>query len=65
VSAIETQKLLGPRGLQVVVDLSLAGARLSNYRRSAQFGGQSSVQAAVSEMGEAGVTVTAQVAWHP
>ncbi len=64
VSAIETQKLLGSRGLHVVVDLSLAGARLGNYVRSAQFGGRSSVQAAVTEMGDAGVTVTAQVQWQ-
>ncbi len=64
VSAIETQQLLGPRGLQVVVDLSLAGARLGNYLRSPQFGGRSSVQAAVHQIRDAGVTVTAQVKWQ-
>lgn len=65
VSAIETQRLLGPAGLQVVVDLGLAGARRDNYLRSAQFGGRSSVGAAVDEMRSSGVTVTAQVVWQP
>ncbi|MBW2453079.1 MAG: hypothetical protein JRI68_01135 [Deltaproteobacteria bacterium] len=65
VSAIETQKLLGPAGLQVVVDLGLAGARRDNYLRSAQFGGRSSVGAAIDEMRTSGVTVTTQVVWQP
>ncbi len=65
VSAIETQELLGPAGLQVVVDLGLAGARRDNYLRSPQFGGRSSVDAAIDEMRSRGVRVTAQVLWRP
>jgi hypothetical protein len=57
VSAVEVQRQYGNRGLQVVVDLSLCGARLGNYVRSAEYGGRSSVEAAVEEMLSAGVRV--------
>jgi len=63
VSAVETQTYGARLGLQVVVDLSLCGARASNYLPSPTFGGRSSVAAAVSEMRTAGVTVVARVAW--
>ena len=39
VSAMELQGRFGPRGLQVVVDLELCGARASNYLPSAEYGG--------------------------
>jgi nicotinamidase-related amidase len=63
VSAVETRQLLGGRGLQVVVDLDLCGARTANYLRSPLFGGRSSVASAVEEMSAAGVRVAQQVSW--
>jgi hypothetical protein len=62
VSSIETQQLQRDR-LQVVVDLSLCGARSGNYIRSPEFGGVSSVEAAVTEMLEAGVQVVPRLQW--
>ena len=46
--------------MQVVVDLSLCGARTGNYARSEMFGGRSSVESAVREMMAAGVRVMAR-----
>ncbi len=63
VSAVETQRCFADRGLRVAVDLSLAGARASNYVRSELFGGMSAVESAVREMIAAGVRVAPQVAW--
>jgi nicotinamidase-related amidase len=62
VSSIETQQLQRHR-LQLVVDLSLCGARSGNYIRSSEFGGVSSVEAAVQEMVEAGVQVVPRLKW--
>jgi len=63
VSSVEVQRELGPRGLQVVVDLSAAGARLESYAPSGRYGGLSSVESAVEEMIAAGVRVAARTAW--
>ncbi len=63
VSAVETQRCFADRGLRVAVDLSLAGARASNYVRSELFEGMSAVESAVREMLAAGVRVAPQVAW--
>jgi len=63
VSAIELQRLAGDLGLQIVVDLSLCGARLENYARSPEFGGRSSVESAVRQMVARKVVVRGQVAW--
>lgn len=63
VSAIETQHRFEKDGLQVVVDLSICGARLDNYVQSSMFGGRSSVVAAVQEMMENGVRVVSGVLW--
>jgi len=60
VTAIEIRALMADRGMQVVVDLSLCGARTSNYARSEMFGGRSSVESAVREMMAAGVRVIAR-----
>ncbi len=57
VSALETLAFFGSRGLRVVVDLNLCAARSCNATPSPQFGGLSSVEAAVCEMREAGVDV--------
>ena len=58
VSACDISERFGRAGLQVVVDLSLCGARLSNYRPSGEFYGRSSVEAAIEQMRAAGVEVT-------
>jgi hypothetical protein len=63
VSAGQVQRRFAGSGLQVVVDLDLCGARLSNHLRSPQFGGRSSVEAAVREMLGAGVRVTPRAEW--
>ena len=58
VSALEVQRLMGGiGGLQVVVDRALCGARRSNYYSSQEFGGRSSVEAAIQEMEGEGVRV--------
>jgi hypothetical protein len=61
VSAVMTQKFFKRKNLQVIVDLSLSGARVGNYRRSAMFGGRSSVESAIVEMVENGVDVVAGI----
>jgi nicotinamidase-related amidase len=63
VSAIETRKCFRDEGLDVVVDLSLSGARSSNYTNSPLFGGMSSVEFAIREMTASGVTVVEHVEW--
>lgn len=64
VSAIETQQIFGQRGLQVVVDLELCGARLANYQPGPQYGGVSSVESAVRQMLAGGVDVARRVRWR-
>jgi hypothetical protein len=64
VSAAETQRLVTGRGLRVAVDLSLSGARTSNYMRSEFFEGMSAAEAAVREMIASGVCVVPQVTWE-
>ncbi|MFC1849827.1 hypothetical protein ACFL27_06425 [candidate division CSSED10-310 bacterium] len=63
VSAIETQKAFQDQQLQVVVDLSLCGARLSNYLKKSFIGNRSAVEAAVEEMIAAGVKVVRSINW--
>ena len=63
VSAIETRRLIRNDELAVVVDLSLSGARASNYANSSRFNGMSSVEIALREMSEAGVEVAEFVEW--
>ena len=64
VSAVETQRSFADRGLRVAVDLSLAGARASNYAPSELFGGMSAVESSVREMIAAGVRVAPQISWE-
>ncbi len=63
VSSIETQKHFKESKLQVVVDLSLSGARASRFLQSSLYGGLSAVESAVREMIGAGVRVTQSVQW--
>ena len=63
ISAIETQQYFKDQGLQIVVDLSLAGARTSSFRPSSLYGGLSAFESAVQEMIDAGVRVTRYVRW--
>ena len=63
VSAIDTQIRFGKSDLQVIVDLSICGARSTNYGPSPQFGGHSAVASAIHQMIEAGVRVVHQIRW--
>ncbi len=63
VSARETRLRFRYEGLSVVVDLSLCGARGSNYVPSSVFGGMSAVESAIREMAAAGIKVAERVDW--
>ena len=63
ISSIETQKYFKECKLQIVVDLSLSGARTSNFIPSSLYDGLSAVESAVREMIDAGVWVTQCVQW--
>jgi nicotinamidase-related amidase len=64
VSAIQIQRQYKVTPLQVMIDLSLSGARLSNFEPSRQFGGVSAVESAVHQMKAAGVYVLQKVSWE-
>jgi len=64
VSTIETQIRFKDRKLQVVVDLSLCGARSRNFIPSPTFDGQSAVESAIRQMTAAGVKVVRRVEWE-
>ena len=63
VSSIETQNYFKDSNLQVVVDLSLSGARTSSFIKSSLYGGLSAVESAIREMIDAGVCATRCVQW--
>jgi hypothetical protein len=65
VSAIGIQQMFKSNHLQVVVDLSICGARLRNYKPSPTYNGLSAVASAVGQMAAAGVRVTRQVDLTP
>jgi hypothetical protein len=63
VSSIDAIQFFQDWGLQVTVDLSISGARTSNFKPSSQYGGLSSVDSAVQNMRKAGVQVVPRVNW--
>jgi hypothetical protein len=63
VSSIDTLRFFQERGLRVVVDLSLSGARTGNFAPSFQYGGCSAVESAIGQMKDAGVLVVRQIPW--
>ena len=63
ISSIETQNHFKNQKLRVVVDLSLSGARTSNFISSPMYGGLSAVESAVREMIAAGVLVVRRAEW--
>ena len=63
ISSIKTQNYFKDSKLQVVVDLSLSGARTSRFIQSSLYDGLSAVESAVREMIDAGVQVTKSVQW--
>jgi hypothetical protein len=63
VSAVATRNSFPGDKLDLVVDLSLCGARASNYLNSNQFGGISAVESAMREMAASGVTMAERVIW--
>jgi len=65
VSAIALRNSFRPRELDIVVDLSLCGARSANYLPSPLFGGMSPVESAIRQMIEAGVRVSERLEWRP
>ncbi len=65
VSSIDIQQMFNSQNLQVVVDLSLCGARLRNYYPSPVYNGLSAVSSAVRQMTAAGVQVTREVELTP
>ena len=64
VSALETRLRFRGDELAIIVDLSLCGARASNYAGSSLFGGMSSVESAIREMSSAGIMVAERVVWR-
>jgi nicotinamidase-related amidase len=62
-SSIETQRYFKDRKLQVVVDLSMSGARSNNFIPSFLYGGSSAVESAVREMMGAKVWVADSIQW--
>jgi hypothetical protein len=64
VSAVATRNKIPRDKLDVVVDLSLCGARTTNYLNAEQFGGISPVEAAIREMAEGGVILAGSVVWR-
>ena len=62
-SAIDAQRYFKGSHLQLVVDLSLSGARTVNYEPSSSYGGLSVVESAVGEMMKEGVRVVECVRW--
>jgi len=64
VSSIETSKKFRNRNLQVVVDLSISGARIKNYISSRVFNGLSAVESAVVQMLDEGIKVVRQIEWN-
>jgi hypothetical protein len=64
VSSIETSRKFENKNLQVVVDLSLSGARTNNYVSSPDFKGLSAVESAVIQMLDEGIRVVRQIRWN-
>ena len=64
VSSMEAQKEFRHRQLQVIVDLSMCGARTRNFIPSPVFGGLSAVESAVKQMLKAGVHVVSCIDWE-
>ncbi len=62
-SSIDTHKYFKEGLLQIVVDLSLSGARAGSYMQSSLYDGLSAVESAVREMTGAGVKVAQCVQW--
>ena len=63
VSAIETLNRFKDKNLQVIVDLSICGARARNFIPSSSYKGRSAVESAVQQMINAGVQVVRCVKW--
>ena len=62
-SSIDTQRYFKDLDLQVVVNLSMSGARSTNFMPSFLYDGLSAVASAVREMMSFGVRVAESIAW--
>ena len=63
ISSLEVLSAFRDTGLNIIVDLSLCGARASNYGNTKQFGGISAVEMAIKQMTDEGVKVAEGVKW--
>jgi nicotinamidase-related amidase len=63
VSSLDTYARFKSKGLQVIVDLSICGARRENFISSPAYGGRSAVESAIRQMTEAGIQVKQRVTW--
>lgn len=63
VSSIDTLTFFKDIGLEVVVDLSICGARLRNFSPSAMYDGMSAVASTVRQMLAGGIRVVRRVEW--
>ena len=63
VSSMDTLTFFKDMELEVVVDVSICGARLRNFSPSAMYEGMSAVESAVRQMTAAGVRVVRRVEW--
>lgn len=64
VSSIDSANRLKNRNIEVVVDLSICGARLCNYLPSSSYEGASAVESAIRQMTAADVQVVRRVEWQ-
>jgi hypothetical protein len=64
VSACAVREAFPSEQLDIVVDLSLCGARAANYLNSPQFEGKSPVESAILQMRHLGVVVAESVEWR-
>jgi len=63
VSSIDTLTFFKDMDLEVVVDMSICGARLRNFSPSAMYEGMSAVASTVRQMTAAGIRVVRRVEW--
>ena len=63
ISSIDTLSFFKNMDLEVVVDVSICGARLRNFIPSAMYEGMSAVVSAVRQMAAAGIRVVKRMEW--
>jgi len=64
ISSLETLAFFKDMDLEVVVDVSICGARLRNFSPSAMYAGRSAVASTVQQMAAAGIRVVRRIEWN-